>query len=265
MVGRKVSEARRQVRRNRRVQDFEEKEKKNDDETDQEEKEFIGSLTEKKLFPEGYTGRNGEREKSSGQKKISGDRRHKIYGSYEETNRKAENRKTGGSAIWPYNHNVFVNEDFAPDELTDRPLETEISETTAGSDLTNSAVPAPSAAEETVNVQSESTTSVMLAFSEIDEIFNTSITLRFSVLVTPKPSTLSAREPKDDGEGHMYQFEIRNPGPEMTESKRNPVANASYNGWEDHRANHTIPPFWLDDRPPLLRHVGVRPAAGWSV
>ncbi|KAJ4445424.1 hypothetical protein ANN_07229 [Periplaneta americana] len=33
----------------------------------------------------------------------------------------------------------------------------------------------------------------------------------------------------------------------------------------DHRANHTIPPFWLDDRPPLLRHVGVRSAAGWSV
>ena len=24
---------------------------------------------------------------------------------------------------------------------------------------------------------------------------------------------------RDDGEGHMYQFEIRNPGPEMTESK----------------------------------------------
>ncbi|KAJ4441609.1 hypothetical protein ANN_11465 [Periplaneta americana] len=46
--------------------------------------------------------------------------------------------------------------------------------------------------------------------------------------------------------------------------KRNPVANTSYNGWRDHRANHTIPPFWLDDRPPLLRHVGVRPAAGWS-
>ncbi|KAJ4426285.1 hypothetical protein ANN_27097 [Periplaneta americana] len=23
---------------------------------------------------------------------------------------------------------------------------------------------------------------------------------------------------------------------------------------EDHRTNHTIPPFWLDDRPPLLRH-----------
>ncbi|KAJ4439918.1 hypothetical protein ANN_08048 [Periplaneta americana] len=38
-----------------------------------------------------------------------------------------------------------------------------------------------------------------------------------------------------------------------------------YNGWGDHRANHTIHPFWLDDRPPLLRHVDVRPAAGWSV
>ncbi|KAJ4428078.1 hypothetical protein ANN_24092 [Periplaneta americana] len=82
-----------------------------------------------------------------------------------------------GSAIWPYNHNVFVDEEFAPDELTDRPLETEISETTAGSDLTNSAVPASSAAEETVNAHSESTTSVMSASSEIDEIFNTSITL----------------------------------------------------------------------------------------
>ncbi|KAJ4448587.1 hypothetical protein ANN_10606 [Periplaneta americana] len=46
---------------------------------------------------------------------------------------------------------------------------------------------------------------------------------------------------------------------------RNPVANTSYNGWGDHRANHTIPPFWLDDRPPLLRHAGLRPAAGWSV
>ncbi|KAJ4431057.1 hypothetical protein ANN_19650 [Periplaneta americana] len=35
---------------------------------------------------------------------------------------------------------------------------------------------------------------------------------------------------------------------------------ASYNGWGAHRANHTISPFWLDDRPPLLRHVAVRPA-----
>ncbi|KAJ4426534.1 hypothetical protein ANN_27348 [Periplaneta americana] len=40
--------------------------------------------------------------------------------------------------------------------------------------------------------------------------------------------------------------------------KRNTGSNTSYNGWEDHQ-NHTIPPFRLDDRPPLLRHVGVRP------
>ncbi|KAJ4430020.1 hypothetical protein ANN_22228 [Periplaneta americana] len=51
--------------------------RKNDDETDQEEeKELIGSLAEKKLATEGCTGRNGEREKSSGEKKISDDRRH---------------------------------------------------------------------------------------------------------------------------------------------------------------------------------------------
>ncbi|KAJ4427918.1 hypothetical protein ANN_23928 [Periplaneta americana] len=49
----------------------------NDAETDQEEeKELIGSLAEKKLPTEGCTGRNGEREKSSEQKKISDDRRH---------------------------------------------------------------------------------------------------------------------------------------------------------------------------------------------
>ncbi|KAJ4444496.1 hypothetical protein ANN_06288 [Periplaneta americana] len=47
--------------------------------------------------------------------------------------------------------------------------------------------------------------------------------------------------------------------------QRNPVAKVSYNGWDDHCANHTIPPFWLDDRTALLRHVDVRPAAGWSV
>ncbi|KAJ4440190.1 hypothetical protein ANN_08328 [Periplaneta americana] len=51
--------------------------KKNDAETDQnEEKELAGSLGEKKLPSEGCTGRNGEREKSSEQKKISDDRRH---------------------------------------------------------------------------------------------------------------------------------------------------------------------------------------------
>ncbi|KAJ4446703.1 hypothetical protein ANN_13400 [Periplaneta americana] len=45
---------------------------KDDAEADQkDEKELAGSLVEKKLPSEGYTGRNGEREKSSVQKKIS--------------------------------------------------------------------------------------------------------------------------------------------------------------------------------------------------
>ncbi|KAJ4446544.1 hypothetical protein ANN_13240 [Periplaneta americana] len=39
-------------------------------------------------------------------------------------------------------------------------------------------------------------------------------------------------------------------------------AICNYNGWEAHRANHTIPPFWLDDRLPLLWHVDMRPAVG---
>ncbi|KAJ4445320.1 hypothetical protein ANN_07125 [Periplaneta americana] len=39
-------------------------------------KRLVGSLAEKKLPTEGCTGRNGEREKSSEQKKISDDRRH---------------------------------------------------------------------------------------------------------------------------------------------------------------------------------------------
>ncbi|KAJ4441603.1 hypothetical protein ANN_11459 [Periplaneta americana] len=41
-----------------------------------QEKELAGSLVEKELPTEGSTGRNGEREKNSGQKKISDDRRH---------------------------------------------------------------------------------------------------------------------------------------------------------------------------------------------
>ncbi|KAJ4447580.1 hypothetical protein ANN_09587 [Periplaneta americana] len=45
--------------------------------TDQKEKkELVGSLVEKKVFTDGCTGRNGEREESSGQKKISDDRQH---------------------------------------------------------------------------------------------------------------------------------------------------------------------------------------------
>ncbi|KAJ4434425.1 hypothetical protein ANN_22987 [Periplaneta americana] len=42
----------------------------------EEEKKLAGSLTEKKLPSKGCNGRNDEREKSSGQKKISDDRRH---------------------------------------------------------------------------------------------------------------------------------------------------------------------------------------------
>ncbi|KAJ4436716.1 hypothetical protein ANN_16848 [Periplaneta americana] len=42
----------------------------------EEKKKLVGSLAEKKLPTEGCTGRNDERKKSSGQKKISDDRRH---------------------------------------------------------------------------------------------------------------------------------------------------------------------------------------------
>ncbi|KAJ4443192.1 hypothetical protein ANN_04842 [Periplaneta americana] len=48
---------------------------KNDAETDhKEEKELAELLIEKKLASEGCTGRNGKREKSSEQKKISDDK-----------------------------------------------------------------------------------------------------------------------------------------------------------------------------------------------
>ncbi|KAJ4447028.1 hypothetical protein ANN_09016 [Periplaneta americana] len=57
----------------------------------EEEKELVESLAEKKLPTEGCSGRNGEREKSSGRYQIIDD--IKMYGSYEETKRKAENRK----------------------------------------------------------------------------------------------------------------------------------------------------------------------------
>ncbi|KAJ4444599.1 hypothetical protein ANN_06395 [Periplaneta americana] len=43
---------------------------------EEKEKELAESLVEKKLASEGYTGRNGEQEKSSGQKMIPDDRRH---------------------------------------------------------------------------------------------------------------------------------------------------------------------------------------------
>ncbi|KAJ4446629.1 hypothetical protein ANN_13326 [Periplaneta americana] len=59
------------------------------------EKELVGSLAEKKLSTESCTGRNGEREKSLGQKKISDIDDIEIYGSYAETKRKAEIGKIG--------------------------------------------------------------------------------------------------------------------------------------------------------------------------
>ncbi|KAJ4431147.1 hypothetical protein ANN_19742 [Periplaneta americana] len=53
---------------------------KNDAETEQkEEKELVGSLAEKKLPTEGCTGRNGEREKSSGHKNISDEMLNVIF------------------------------------------------------------------------------------------------------------------------------------------------------------------------------------------
>ncbi|KAJ4441909.1 hypothetical protein ANN_11769 [Periplaneta americana] len=53
--------------------------RKNDTEIHQEEKKkLVGPLAEKKLPAEGYTERNGERKKSSWQKKISDDRRHEM-------------------------------------------------------------------------------------------------------------------------------------------------------------------------------------------
>ncbi|KAJ4427046.1 hypothetical protein ANN_26845 [Periplaneta americana] len=38
----------------------------------------------------------------------------------------------------------------------------------------------------------------------------------------------------------------------VAETRKVKRVKASYNGWGDHRANHTVPTFWLDDRPPLL-------------
>ncbi|KAJ4430829.1 hypothetical protein ANN_19420 [Periplaneta americana] len=55
--------------------------RKNDDETDQEEKKKLaGSLAEKNLHTEGCIGRNGEREK-----KISDDRRRQTIGKLGES------------------------------------------------------------------------------------------------------------------------------------------------------------------------------------
>ncbi|KAJ4442563.1 hypothetical protein ANN_04150 [Periplaneta americana] len=82
-----------------------------------EKKEVVGPLTEKKLLSEGCTGRNGEREKSWGQKKISDDSDIKLCGSFAETKRKAENRKDWrmldiGEKKWEYKdtvHQLFID------------------------------------------------------------------------------------------------------------------------------------------------------------
>ncbi|KAJ4450958.1 hypothetical protein ANN_02393 [Periplaneta americana] len=67
--------------------------RKHDAETDQEEeKEMVGSLTEKKLLTEGCTGRNDEREKVRGRRRYQMIDDITIHESYEETKRKAENR-----------------------------------------------------------------------------------------------------------------------------------------------------------------------------
>ncbi|KAJ4447205.1 hypothetical protein ANN_09207 [Periplaneta americana] len=62
----------------------------------EEEKELVESLAEKKLLTERYTGRNGERENSSERRRYQMIDDIKIYGSHEETKRKAENRKDWG-------------------------------------------------------------------------------------------------------------------------------------------------------------------------
>ncbi|KAJ4446488.1 hypothetical protein ANN_13184 [Periplaneta americana] len=65
------------------------------------------------------------------------------------------------------------------------------------------------------------------------------------------------------GRNFLMKFRPVN-GPVPTQHRDALGEQTSYNGWGDHRANHTIPPFWLDDRPSLLRHVDVRPTASTS-
>ena len=55
-----------------------------------EEKKLAGSLAEKELPAEGCSRRNGKREESSRQKKISDDRQHYVNGLYEVTKMNAE-------------------------------------------------------------------------------------------------------------------------------------------------------------------------------
>ncbi|KAJ4449780.1 hypothetical protein ANN_01184 [Periplaneta americana] len=61
--------------------------------TGEEKKELVGSLADKKLSAKRCIERNYEREKSSGRRRHQMTDGIKIYGSYAETKRKAENRK----------------------------------------------------------------------------------------------------------------------------------------------------------------------------
>ncbi|KAJ4431409.1 hypothetical protein ANN_20006 [Periplaneta americana] len=99
------------------------------------------------------------------------------------------------------------------------------------------------------------------------------IQLRLRLLaLRPVPQT-SARQILMDGSS-CQRPHSHNDSPVTTRRSRNLIFyndevrsedSPLHNGWGDHRANHTIQPFWLDDRPPLFRHVDVRPAVGWSV
>ena len=67
--------------------------RKNNTGTDEEEERKVaGPLAKKELPAEGCSGRNGKREESSRQKKISDTRHVMINGLYEDTKRKAEKR-----------------------------------------------------------------------------------------------------------------------------------------------------------------------------
>ena len=67
--------------------------RKNNAGTDkEEEKKLTGALAKKELPAKGCSRRNGKREESLRQKKISDDGQHYHNGLYEDTERKAEKR-----------------------------------------------------------------------------------------------------------------------------------------------------------------------------
>ena len=74
----------------------------------------------------------------------------------------AQNAVSGfrASGIWPFNNNVFCDEDFAPSQLTDRQPEAEACQSPSGLDSTTSVVQALPSSETTTNVASASSTPV---------------------------------------------------------------------------------------------------------